>query len=193
MYELDDDQSRVFRGLKIGSEIDGAAVGVEGIIKLTGGSDSAGFPMRPDVLGGVKKRVLLTAGVGFRSKEKGLKRRKMVRGNTVTEEIYQINAVLISKPVKKKKEAPKAEKSEVKEAKREEAATVKEKTEVAEEKEPPKQKTPPKKEEKPAEKEEKAELEKSAKDEQKTEPPAKKTPKKAAAKTKEPPKRSVKK
>jgi|TARA_B100001971_G_scaffold205505_1_gene223054 small subunit ribosomal protein S6e len=101
MYELTDDQFRVFKGLKIGSDIDGSPVNVEGKLTITGGSDHGGFPMRNDVLGGVKKYVLLTKGVGFRSTVKGLKRRKLVRGNTITEEIYQINALLTSKPTKK--------------------------------------------------------------------------------------------
>ncbi|MCL4436692.1 MAG: 30S ribosomal protein S6e [Thaumarchaeota archaeon] len=108
MYELSDDQFRAFRGLKIGSEIEGSTVGVEGKIKITGGSDSAGFPMRQDVQGGVKKYALLTRGIGFKSKEEGKKKRKMVRGNTITEDIYQINSVLVGAQ-KKKEPAKKAE------------------------------------------------------------------------------------
>lgn len=117
MSELSDDQFRVFRGLRIGNELDGSAVGVEGKIKITGGSDSAGFPMRSDVLGGVKKYVLLTRGVGLRDKAEGLKKRKMVRGNVITDDIYQINAVLV-KPKKKEAkaaEAPPKKKSKAKE------------------------------------------------------------------------------
>lgn len=100
MYELTDDQFRIFKGLKIGSTLDGSSVSIEGSIKITGGSDHSGFPMRNDVLGGAKKYVLLTNGVGFRTKEKGLKRRKLVRGNTITDDIYQINAILTSAPEK---------------------------------------------------------------------------------------------
>jgi len=59
---------------------------------ITGGSDKAGFPMRPDTLGGGKNYVLLTQGVGFRTKEEGAKKRKLVRGNLITEETYQVNA-----------------------------------------------------------------------------------------------------
>jgi small subunit ribosomal protein S6e len=102
MYELSDEQSRTLKGLKIGNELDGTAIGVEGKIRITGGSDSAGFPMRYDVLGGIKKKVLLTKGIGFRTKNKGIKRRKMVRGNTITEEIYQINSILLANPKEKK-------------------------------------------------------------------------------------------
>ena len=158
MYEMNDDQFRVFKGLKIGGKLDGSTVGVEGTLKITGGSDSAGFPMRSDVLGGVKKYVLLTKGVGFRTNEKGLKRRKLVRGNTITEEIYQINAVLTSKPKKTKKETtpeaakeeaptekkPPAPKETKEPAKREESGAVKS---AKKEKVPPKPKTPNKTEE----------------------------------------------
>jgi small subunit ribosomal protein S6e len=100
MYELDDDQFRIFKGLKIGSSVDGSSISIEGSLKVTGGSDHSGFPMRSDVLGGAKKYVLLTKGIGFREKKKGLKKRKLVRGNTITDEIYQINAILTSPPKK---------------------------------------------------------------------------------------------
>lgn len=101
MYELNDDQFRIFKGLKIGSSVDGSSISIEGSIKVTGGSDHSGFPMRSDVLGGAKKYVLLTKGIGFKEKRKGLKKRKLVRGNTITDEIYQINAIIISQPEKK--------------------------------------------------------------------------------------------
>jgi len=93
--EVKDPQSRALVGLKIGQEFDGATIGLRGKLKVTGGSDKAGFPMRADIPGGVKKRVLLTRGVGLRSVEQGTKKRKLCRGDTVTEEIYQINVVSI--------------------------------------------------------------------------------------------------
>ncbi|MGB9659611.1 MAG: 30S ribosomal protein S6e [Nitrososphaerales archaeon] len=95
VYELKDPQSRALVGLKIGDEIDASVLGIKGKIKITGGSDRAGFPMRSDVMGGVKKYALLTKGVGFKPKNKGERRRKLVRGNIITEDIYQVNAVLV--------------------------------------------------------------------------------------------------
>ena len=95
VYELKDPQAHAMIGLKIGDQIDASVLGVDGKVKITGGSDRAGFPMRSDVQGGVKKYVLLTKGVGFRPKNKGERRRKLVRGNTITEDIYQVNGVLI--------------------------------------------------------------------------------------------------
>ena len=94
--EVKDPQAQAFVGLKIGDEVDGSLVGLQGRIKITGGSDKAGFPMRPDLSGGLKKYVLMTKGVGFRTgAQGGKKKRKLVRGNTVTEEIYQLNSVAV--------------------------------------------------------------------------------------------------
>ena len=108
----------LFVGKKIGDELDGSVIGLKGYrIRITGGTDKDGFPMRPDVGGPRRVRVLLSGGVGFHPKEKppskkkkrrqlrrkkGLRRRKMVRGNAISPEIVQINAVLV--PVKKEKE-----------------------------------------------------------------------------------------
>jgi small subunit ribosomal protein S6e len=92
--EVKDPQAQALVGLKIGDSVDGSLVGLSGRFRITGGSDKAGFPMRGDVSGGVKKYVLLTKGVGFRKgAAEGKKKRKLVRGNTITEEIYQLNAV----------------------------------------------------------------------------------------------------
>jgi small subunit ribosomal protein S6e len=98
--EVKDATAQVLLGLKIGEVIDGTQMGVEGKIMITGGSDKAGFPMRHDVLGGGKNYVLLTTGVGFRSKEQGIKKRRLVRGNTITEEVYQVNARKVEEAAK---------------------------------------------------------------------------------------------
>jgi small subunit ribosomal protein S6e len=96
VVELKDQQAQALVGLRIGDEVDGSLLGLTGKVKLTGGSDKAGFPMRPDVSGGVKKYVLMTEGVGFKTGAGGgKKKRKLVRGSTVTEEIYQLNAVSV--------------------------------------------------------------------------------------------------
>ncbi|MDV3278425.1 MAG: 30S ribosomal protein S6e [Nitrososphaerales archaeon] len=88
--EVKDAEAQPFVGRKLGEVVDASSIGL-GKVKITGGSDRAGFPMRSDVLGGGKKYVLLTAGVGFHSDVEGVKKRRLVRGNTITEEIYQVN------------------------------------------------------------------------------------------------------
>jgi small subunit ribosomal protein S6e len=101
--ELKDRAAQPLLGTKVGSIIDSSIVGVAGgKLKITGGSDRACTPMRPDVHGGVKKYVLLSTGVGNRSEARV---RKLVRGNMVTEEIYQLNSMLIEGVLPEKQEA----------------------------------------------------------------------------------------
>jgi small subunit ribosomal protein S6e len=91
--ELKDRTAQPLLGTKVGSIIDSSIVGVAGgKLKITGGSDKSGTPMRADVHGGVKKYVLLSTGVGNRSESRV---RKLLRGNMVTEEIYQLNSLLV--------------------------------------------------------------------------------------------------
>lgn len=91
VLEAKDSQALIFMGRKIGEIIDLSGIGQNYKVKLTGGSDKAGFPMRRDVMGSGKRYVLMTKGVGFRHPVEGEKRRKLVRGGTVTEEVYQLN------------------------------------------------------------------------------------------------------
>lgn len=98
VHEVKDSGAQLLLGRRIGEVIDATSIGLAGGIQITGGSDRAGFPMRADVFGGGKNYVLLTAGVGFRSSKEGLKKRKLVRGNMVNEEIYQINAKKVEEP-----------------------------------------------------------------------------------------------
>lgn len=93
--ELKGPKASALLGLRIGDIIDGGPIGINGKIKITGGSDKSGTPMRPDVHGSGKQYVLLSGPPGFRPKKRGERRRKLVRGNTISEEIYQINAVLV--------------------------------------------------------------------------------------------------
>lgn len=96
--ELDDKKARTVIGLKIKDVFDGSTIGLKGYkLEITGGSDKDGFPMRSDVYGGVRTRIILSKGPGYKPKENGLKRRKMVRGNVITPEIIQINAKIVKK------------------------------------------------------------------------------------------------
>ena len=106
--ELKDRAAQPLVGSRIGNVIDATVIGVAGgKLKITGGSDKSGTPMRADVHGGVKKYVLLSTGVGNRSEARV---RKLVRGNMVTEEIYQLNCMLVegALPEKQAEAAPEA-------------------------------------------------------------------------------------
>jgi len=106
-YVVKGDAAYRLIGLKIGDIIDGSVISDElkgKKLQIRGGSDSSGFPMRPDIPGGVKKRVLLSGPPGFHPREKGERRRKMVRGNTITEDIVQINVKILTEEELKKLE-----------------------------------------------------------------------------------------
>lgn len=105
--ELKDKEANPLLGLRIGNEVDAALVGLAGKMRITGGSDKSGIPMRSDVYGAARKQVLLSKGIGLKNVEKGQRRRRLVRGNTVSEEIYQINCAYDGEL--KIEEAPKEE------------------------------------------------------------------------------------
>ena len=92
-------------GKKIGDEVDGIFISLPGYkLQVTGGTDKNGFAMRRDLPGMSRKRVLLSKSSGFKPKEKGLRKKKSIRGNTVNQDIVQINMKVTkhsSKPIDK--------------------------------------------------------------------------------------------
>lgn len=90
--ELKEKDANPFLGLQLQNEVDASIVGLAGKMKITGGSDKSGVPMRSDIHGGSRKYILLSKDVGLQTAEKGQRIRKLIRGNTITEEIYQINS-----------------------------------------------------------------------------------------------------
>jgi small subunit ribosomal protein S6e len=117
VVELEGSRAVPLIGRRLGETVDGSIVGQSGSkMKITGGCDKDGFPMRPDIHGGVRANTILSGGVGFHPKRKGERRRKTVRGNIITEEIVQINMKSVEKPQKKAEKAEKAEATEEKKA-----------------------------------------------------------------------------
>jgi small subunit ribosomal protein S6e len=99
--EVDQAQTKQLIGLKIGDEIDASLVGLGGYkLKITGGSDKNGFPMKKDVDGPRRIRTLLSGGLGFKPQRDGQRRRKTVRGNTVSDDIVQINTIVTERGAK---------------------------------------------------------------------------------------------
>ncbi|MCG2829169.1 MULTISPECIES: 30S ribosomal protein S6e [unclassified Methanothermobacter] len=96
--EVEPSESKALIGLTIGDEFDGSVIGLKGYkLKITGGSDKNGFPMKKTVPGARRVRSLVSGGVGYKPARKGERRRKTFRGNTVSEDIVQINTVVIEK------------------------------------------------------------------------------------------------
>jgi len=87
-----------FIGRELGQEVDGGAVGLDGYtLELTGASDDAGRPLRPDVEGPNLNEVLLEGGVGYKPQREGERKRVTVRGREVSEDVAQINAKIVEK------------------------------------------------------------------------------------------------
>ncbi len=119
--EIAEPDSKNLIGKKIGEAIKGELFGLTGYeFEITGGTDNAGIPMRKDILGPGRKRILAVEGVGLRKKAKGIRLRKTVCGNTIHAKTAQINLKVTKegkeklggepKPEEKAAEAPKEEK-----------------------------------------------------------------------------------
>lgn len=115
--ELEAVQEKTVHGKRIGDSIKGDTLGLVGYeLELTGGSDQQGFPMRVDLHGTSRKRLLLSGGPGYKTKRKGERKRKSIRGNTFANDIAQVNLKVVKagkdkleKLFGKAEEKPKAE------------------------------------------------------------------------------------
>ncbi|MBI2658874.1 30S ribosomal protein S6e [Candidatus Woesearchaeota archaeon] len=123
--EVKDSLARPFMGLNIGETIKGDSIEINGYeFQITGGSDYCGFPMRKGILG-LRKKIAIYGGVGYRGDAKGIKRRKTVCGHKIHEKISQINLKVTKQGSKKLAEifgvAEKPEEKAAKEPKKDEA------------------------------------------------------------------------
>jgi len=90
--EIQEPEAKAIVGKKLGDTLPGADLGFAGYeFQITGGSDKCGFPMRKDVDGEGRKKILSIQGVGLKKKAKGIRQRKTVCGNTIHDSISQIN------------------------------------------------------------------------------------------------------
>ncbi|MBC8500928.1 MAG: 30S ribosomal protein S6e [Nanoarchaeota archaeon] len=122
------DEAKHLLGKKIGDKVKGDKIGFSGYeFEITGGSDSSGFPMRKDVSGTMRKKVLIASGVGTRHNRKGMRLRRRVAANTIHAKTSQINMKTLtygkkaldaeSPKEEAPAEAPKEEKTEEKKEK----------------------------------------------------------------------------
>ena len=95
---IPEESARVIFGKKIGEVFEGSVLGIAGlddyVFKITGGSDSSGFPMRKDIDGVSKKKILSKKSLGLRLQRKGLRIKKTVAGNAVHEKTAQLNVII---------------------------------------------------------------------------------------------------
>ena len=91
--EVERNRESLLLGKKIGAEIDGGIIGLEGYkLVIAGGSDKDGTPMRGDIAGQKKTSAVIGRGCGARGLAKGARVKKRVCGNTVSANIVQVNA-----------------------------------------------------------------------------------------------------
>jgi len=111
--EVSGAQANKLFGLGIGDSLDGDVIGLSDYaLVITGGSDKYCVAMRRDLPGTVRKRLLLSGGVGYHPKKTGIRRRKSVRGRVISAETGQINLVVGKSGAKPLDEILKAEKAE---------------------------------------------------------------------------------
>ena len=97
-FDVDGQDANRFIGRSIGETVEGGAVGLSGYeLEVTGGSDTAGRPMREDVSGTGTAAVLLEGGVGFDPTVDGERKRVTVRGAEISDETRQINAKIVTR------------------------------------------------------------------------------------------------
>ena len=99
--EVKEEKAAPFMGLNIGEKIEGDKIGIEGYeFQITGGTDYCGFPMRRGILG-IRKKITIYKGVGFKGGLKGMKKRKTVCGHKISESISAINLKVLKEGSKK--------------------------------------------------------------------------------------------
>jgi small subunit ribosomal protein S6e len=85
-------------GKKVGDDVDGLFVGLPGYkLKITGGSDKDGVPMRADLPGPKRHKPLVAGGVGFHPVRPGMRKRKTIRGSAIGPDILQLNLKIVTR------------------------------------------------------------------------------------------------
>jgi small subunit ribosomal protein S6e len=103
--ELEGAKATPLIGRSIGETIDGSIVGLGGKkLLITGGTDKDGFPMKANVHGGIKAKIIISQGIGYHARFEGERRRKTVRGEMITEDIVQVNTKIIEDKTETKTE-----------------------------------------------------------------------------------------
>jgi len=107
--EVKEENAKNLVGLKIGDNFKGELIDLTGYeFQITGGSDYCGFPMRQDVPGSARKKILGVKGVGLINKKKargkdvkymrtmkGMRQRVTVAGNTIFDKTAQVNLKIV--------------------------------------------------------------------------------------------------
>ncbi|KAK4871512.1 hypothetical protein RN001_015636 [Aquatica leii] len=98
---VDEHKIRIFYEKRMGAEIDADTLGDEWkgyVLKITGGNDKQGFPMKQGVLTNGRVRLLLSKGHScYRPRRTGERKRKSVRGCIVDANLSVLALVIVRK------------------------------------------------------------------------------------------------
>lgn len=102
LIEFEDEKKlRTFFDKRMGQEVDASPLGDEWkdyVLRITGGNDKQGFPMKQGVLTNGRVRLLLSKGHScFRPRRTGDRRRKSVRGCIVDANLAVLSVVIVKK------------------------------------------------------------------------------------------------
>lgn len=102
LFEIvDEHRLRVFYEKRMGTEVEADSLGDEWkgyILKISGGNDKQGFPMKQGVLTNGRVRLLLSAGHScYRPRRDGERKRKSVRGCIVDANLSVLALVVVKK------------------------------------------------------------------------------------------------
>jgi len=100
LLDIDDERkTRVFYDKRMGAEISADSLGDEWkgyVVRITGGNDKQGFPMKQGVLLPHRVRLLLSDGHScYRPRRTGERKRKSVRGCIVAADIAVLSLVIV--------------------------------------------------------------------------------------------------
>ncbi|KAJ8960629.1 hypothetical protein NQ318_013921 [Aromia moschata] len=98
---VDEHKIRIFYEKRMGQEVDADLLGDEWkgyVLKITGGNDKQGFPMKQGVLTNGRVRLLLSKGHScYRPRRTGERKRKSVRGCIVDGNLSVLSLVIVRK------------------------------------------------------------------------------------------------
>merc|ERR1739838_1061337 len=102
LFEIDDEKKvRVFYEKRMGQEVEADSIGDEWkgyVVRIAGGNDKQGFPMKQGILTTGRVRLLLAKGHScYRPKRSGERKRKSVRGCIVDGHLSVLNLIIVKK------------------------------------------------------------------------------------------------
>jgi len=102
LIDIDDERKlRVFYDKRMGQEVEADSIGDEWkgyVVRVAGGNDKQGFPMKQGVLTNQRVRLLLSAGHScYRPRRTGERKRKSVRGCIVDANLSVLALVVVQK------------------------------------------------------------------------------------------------